>query len=167
MVEVKSDGKRTQTFVMILVALVVICMATAVGILHLASLADDGLLAGQAELFSFSVLPTVHARQLSASGRKEPEAVYTMDLVYETFEGTDVGQKTLDGLCRQLEIEPRHARYKLQQRGVTIGPDERLGDAARRYGVNPVALLQALLVGEKVRSSQRRTEEVPRLRFMP
>ncbi len=167
MVEVRSEGKRTQAFVMILVVLVVICMATAVGILHLASHADDGLLAGQAELFSFSVFPAVHARQLSTSGRTEPEALYTMDLVYETFEGTDVGQKTLDGLCRQLEIEPRHARYKLQQRGVTLGPDERLGDAARRYGVNPVALLQALLVGEKVRSSQRRTEEVPRLRFMP
>jgi len=85
-----------------------------------------------------------------------------MDLVYEMFEGTGVEHRTLDTLCRQLDMDPQHARHTLRQRGVTIRPAETLGTAARRYGVNPIALLQALLVGEEVRSGQRRIEEVPR-----
>ncbi|KIE41772.1 hypothetical protein SE37_03575 [Geobacter soli] len=152
---------------LILIALVMACMATAVGVFHLASRADDGLLTSHAEPFSFSVPPTASVRYLDSGGRRGWETLYTMDLVYEMFEGTGVEHRTLDTLCRQLDMDPQHARHTLRQRGVTIRPAETLGTAARRYGVNPIALLQALLVGEEVRSGQRRIEEVPRLRLMP
>lgn len=161
------EGRRTQIFVMIFAALVVICMAAAVGVLYIASHADDGQLIRQAELFSFSVLPTVHAREQRDEQPWEPEAVYTMDLVYETFEGTEVGKMTFAALCRQLDVEPNYARLKLLKRGVRVSSVETLGGAARRYGVNPIALLQALLVGEKVRGRQRRIDDVPRLRPIP
>ena len=77
--------------------------------------------------------------------------LYTEESVIIKFEGTGVGMKTLEHVCREFAIPLETARNKLKARGLNVEPLETFKVAAKRNGVYPITILQAVLVGEPAR----------------
>ncbi|PNU20995.1 hypothetical protein C2E25_04120 [Geothermobacter hydrogeniphilus] len=75
---------------------------------------------------------------------------YTAELVVQHFDGTGIGRKKLAEICRQFSIGPERAAAKLAERNWTLKRNETIKDAADRYGVSPIEILQTLLNGEKI-----------------
>jgi hypothetical protein len=73
---------------------------------------------------------------------------YTEDSVVIKFEGTGVGKKTLEQVCREFNVPLATAQRKLAAKGLTVSPTETFKEAAKRAGVVPIEILQAVLVGE-------------------
>jgi len=76
---------------------------------------------------------------------------YTEDSVVIKFEGTGVGKKTLEQVCREFDIPLSTAQRKLAAKGLTVSPTETFKDAAKRAGLVPIEILQVVLVGEPAR----------------
>jgi hypothetical protein len=89
----------------------------------------------------------------AADARTETPEIkrYTDDSVVIKFEGTGIGVKTLEQVCREFEIPMETAQQKLARRNLTVSPTELLKEAARRNGVMPIQILQAVIVGEPAR----------------
>ena len=92
-----------------------------------------------------SVVPTPPSPAPAAVSEVER---YTEDSVVIKFEGTGVGKKTLEQVCREFTIPLATAQRKLAAKGLTISPTETFKEAAKRAGVVPIEILQAILVGE-------------------
>ena len=73
---------------------------------------------------------------------------YTEDSVVIKFGGTGIGKKTLEQVCREFNVPLATAQRKLATKGLTVSPTETLKEAAKRAGVVPIEILQAILVGE-------------------
>jgi len=91
-----------------------------------------------------------HAADTTAETTPEIKR-YTDDSVVIKFEGTGIGVKTLEQICREFEIPMETAQQKLARRNLTVSPTELLKEAARRNGVMPIEILQAVIVGEPAR----------------
>ena len=97
---------------------------------------------------------TVHAASAVATPPTPAPAVvrevkpYTEDSVVIKFEGTGVGKKTLEQVCREFNVPLATAQRKLAAKGLTVSPTETFKEAAKRAGVVPIEILQAILVGE-------------------
>jgi hypothetical protein len=76
---------------------------------------------------------------------------YNEDSVVIKFEGTGVGKKSLEQVCREFDIPLATAQRKLAAKGLTVSPGETFKDAAKRAGLVPIQILQAVLVGEPAR----------------
>lgn len=88
----------------------------------------------------------------AAASSVNPETErYTEDSVVIKFEGTGVGKKTLEQVCREFDIPLATAQRKLTARGLVVLPAETFKDAAKRAGLVPIEILQAVLVGEPAR----------------
>ena len=73
---------------------------------------------------------------------------YTEDSVVIKFEGTGVGKKSVEQICREFSIPLATAQRKLAATGLKVSPDETLKEAAKRAGLVPIEVLQVILVGE-------------------
>jgi len=78
--------------------------------------------------------------------KPETGIVYTPELVEEKFTGTGLGQRTLDVLLEKVGAEKRIAEARLRKNGIIIKKDEKMRQAAERYGINPIDILKVILV---------------------
>lgn len=102
---------------------------------------------------------TVRPRSAHAAATATPELIpapairpeverYSEESVIIKFEGTGVGKKTLEQVCREFDMPLATAQRKLAAQGLTVSPTETFKEAANRAGVVPIKILQAILVGE-------------------
>jgi len=115
------------------------------------------------EVLEVSSLSSLRERAIAATAPRQAHAAdttaettpeikrYTDYSVVIKFDGTGIGVKTLEQICREFEIPMETAQQKLARRNLAVSPTELLKEAARRNGVMPIEILQAVIVGEPAR----------------
>ena len=71
---------------------------------------------------------------------------YTPEMVEVEFAGTNLGNKTLEMICENLNIEIEYAQNRLHQNEIEMSKEEKLKNTAERYALNPIDILKAILI---------------------
>ncbi|MDD3449740.1 MAG: DUF4405 domain-containing protein [Gammaproteobacteria bacterium] len=76
-----------------------------------------------------------------------PPAEYTPEAVEERFTGTGVGRKSVAELCAETGTDPALALQRLRAAGIKAAPEETARNLADRHGLQPIQVLQVMLIG--------------------
>ncbi len=93
----------------------------------------------------FGIIKDLRKTKISET-RKGSEL--TADDVFERFEGTGVGQKTVSEACAMGGEEISRCLFRLERQDLDANPNDTLKTVANREGMRPIQILQKMLVNQ-------------------
>jgi len=73
---------------------------------------------------------------------------YTPEMVELEFAGTNIGNKSLKGICENLNIKIEYAQKQLLQNGIEMSENDKLKNTAEKYDMNPIDILKIILIDD-------------------
>jgi hypothetical protein len=85
-------------------------------------------------------------KQFEQKAQYANRASYTPENVEEQFAGTGLGRKTLSQVCENTGVDIMRAKERLNENSIEIKENETLREASDRYHLNPIDIMQVILV---------------------
>ena len=76
----------------------------------------------------------------------QPDAAWTPEKIEEAFSGTGLGNKTIEQVIKEIQLEPDLVYQRLKNAGIEAQRGDRIKELADEHHTTPIKILTIVLI---------------------